>query len=225
MRYRSLFLASLLVLGLGAPNAANAQCVGFTDTADDVFCPAVEWLKNRSITSGCTATEFCPSSPVSRLAMAQFINRLGKAMTPVVLFAEAQHGNLTVAESNGATVLCVTPAYTPGFPRTARFAGQFFGHPSGVAAFLQGRFKYTTNDGGTWQFVGAGSVVGRGWAGVAEVAGSSVFGAPLALVPGTTYRFGLGVDGMGASASFSAIECQTMVTIDNANPASSPLDE
>ena len=180
MRYRSLFLASLLVLGLGAPNAANAQCVGFTDTADDVFCPAVEWLKNRSITSGCTATEFCPSSPVSRLAMAQFINRLGKAMTPVVLFAEAQHGNLTVADEQRRDRVVRHASVYAGLPANRAIRRTVLRPSERRRGVPAGSFKYTTNDGGTWQFVGAGSVVGRGWAGVAEVAGSSVFGAPLA---------------------------------------------
>ncbi|RIK34837.1 MAG: hypothetical protein DCC58_21125 [Chloroflexi bacterium] len=35
-----------------------AACVGFIDlAATSPFCPSVEWLKNRAITTGCTATE------------------------------------------------------------------------------------------------------------------------------------------------------------------------
>jgi hypothetical protein len=65
------------VLAVVAAPASGAPCAGFTDVDDtNPFCPSVAWMKNRSITTGCTLTEYCPSSLVSRLAMAAFMNRL-----------------------------------------------------------------------------------------------------------------------------------------------------
>ena len=52
----------------GSPN------VHFTDVpATDPFCKHVHYLWAKGIVGGCTATQFCPSSPVTRDAMAKFI--------------------------------------------------------------------------------------------------------------------------------------------------------
>ena len=231
MRYHSLLLASLLALGLGAPNAANAQCVGFTDTPNDVFCPGVEWLKNRSITAGCTATEFCPSSPVSRLAMAQFMNRLGKAMTPVVL--HKQHVISLQTQIPGpmpGILFCETGDYAvTGYSRTARFIGTFAATPD-QDVWLQGYFRYSTDGGATWTTVGNYGVdtwPGRDWASFGQVAGATVLAPPMTLDPGTTYRFSMWLNGMNSVTPYTvhAMICQIEVTIQNANPATSPLDE
>ncbi len=78
-------VAAFLVLA--APAMAQ-NCAGFTDVVDDgvapgAFCPNVQWVKNRSITLGCTsATLYCPTNNVTRLQMAAFMNRLGTALTP-----------------------------------------------------------------------------------------------------------------------------------------------
>jgi hypothetical protein len=229
MRYHSVFLASLLALGLGVPNAANAQCVGFTDTPDDVFCPAVEWLKNRSITTGCTGTEFCPSSPVSRLAMAQFMNRLGKAITPVVLHKQGYQNNVTVSSgTDPGTLACETVDYlVEGYPRTARFLGFYYGVPMSSAAWLHAYWKYSTDAGVTWTNVGTWGVdtyYTRDWAGYGQVAGTGLMAPPMALDVGTTYRFGLFLSGIGAAYTYNPIMCQIEVTILGANPATSPRD-
>jgi len=78
----SRFGFALALLCLSASVAA-APCAGFTDVEDtDLFCPNVAWLKNRNITLGCEASLYCPSAPVSRLAMAAFLNRLGNVLLP-----------------------------------------------------------------------------------------------------------------------------------------------
>ncbi|HEX4883303.1 MAG TPA: hypothetical protein VFX05_04120 [Casimicrobiaceae bacterium] len=231
MRINRWTLATLLALGTAAPLAGAQQCVGFDDTLDDVFCPAVEWLKNRSITTGCVGNSFCPSAPVSRLAMAQFMSRLGKALTPSVLHKEAIVPALAVASTQPGTLLCATGDYAVvGFPRSARFLGTFFGTPDVASgpSWIQGYWKYSIDAGTTWNYVGnwlVDQVVGRDWADVGQVAGATVLAPPMALSPGLTYRFGLFVDGMGAPYSFHALMCQLDVTIHNANPATSPLDD
>ena len=84
---RVLSLAIPAVLALVAAPAFAAPCSGFTDVeSTDGFCANVAWLKNRSITLGCTSTTlYCPAATVNRLQMAAFMNRLGTALTPVVL--------------------------------------------------------------------------------------------------------------------------------------------
>src|SRR5512134_2031947 len=87
------FGVALGVAAMVSPTIA-APCVGFTDVdASSAFCGNVGWLKNRSITLGCTtATLYCPSDNVNRLQMAAFMNRLGTALTPVQLAVDAAPG-------------------------------------------------------------------------------------------------------------------------------------
>lgn len=73
---------------------ADALCAGFTEVVQDQFCTNVTWMKNRQITLGCTATTYCPHEPVSRLAMAAFMNRIGNVLTPAVLHAEESGASL-----------------------------------------------------------------------------------------------------------------------------------
>jgi uncharacterized protein YkwD len=47
----------------------------FTDIADSKFRSAIIWLAEEGITTGCTATEFCPKSRVLRDQMATFLTR------------------------------------------------------------------------------------------------------------------------------------------------------
>jgi len=78
---RAAILASLIaVLAAVAPSTSSAApCAGFTDVEDtSQFCASVEWMRNRGITLGCTATQYCPDSNVTRLQMAAFVERLSK---------------------------------------------------------------------------------------------------------------------------------------------------
>ena len=231
MTYRPLIVASLLALGTSLPATAAVDCVNFTDvTTADAFCPAVEWLKNRGVTTGCTATEYCPSLNVSRAQMALFMNRLGKALTPRVLHKEVSIATFTTASNVPGALLCATDDFdVVGFPRTARFLGAFFGTlDSNAWAWLQGYWRYSTDGGVTWNWVGTWGVDqfwGRGGSYYGEVAGATVTAPPMTLTPGLTYRFGLFVDSAGVAESFHALVCQLDVTLQNANPADSPLDQ
>jgi hypothetical protein len=228
MRNRLLYIATLLALGLSAGPAAALPCAGFTDVEDtSPFCPNVEWLKNRAVTTGCTSTTlYCPTDAVSRLAMAAFMNRLGKALTPVTLHKEALASNVTVGTP---AVYCVTddlPAATQ--PRTARFAGSVFGVPSAYGgSWLQGWWKYSTDQGVTWNYVGnwlVNQFYGRDWADYGQVVGFPVFAPPMDLAAGSVYRFGLFLNGNGGTYTFQSLICAADVTITNNNPAISPLD-
>ena len=60
--------------------------------AGSAFCADVTWIRNRSITVGCTDELFCPAAPVTRLAMAAFLRRLGEVVLPRNVVWVAPHG-------------------------------------------------------------------------------------------------------------------------------------
>ena len=70
--------ATACVLALFAQKASAQTCTPFTDVAaSDPFCSNIQWMHNRAITLGCTATAYCPAQFVRRDQMAAFMNRLG----------------------------------------------------------------------------------------------------------------------------------------------------
>jgi hypothetical protein len=72
----------MFVMGWAGASLA-APCAGFTDVdSTSAFCGNVTWIKNRGVTLGCTATQYCPNEPTTRLQMAAFMNRLGEALFP-----------------------------------------------------------------------------------------------------------------------------------------------
>jgi hypothetical protein len=86
--------------------ATPAACSAFTDVpGTSAFCASVEWLKNREVTLGCVAGQYCPGADVTRLAMAAFMQRLGTALTGEALTQEAETGAIALG---AATVVCST---------------------------------------------------------------------------------------------------------------------
>ena len=80
------FLVTLYV-ALVAGSVHAAPCAGFDDVDDATgptadFCEDVTWIRNRGVTLGCTATQYCPFQFVSRLQMAAFMHRLGESLFP-----------------------------------------------------------------------------------------------------------------------------------------------
>ena len=72
---RALAFAGLLVTSL---SALAVPCSGFDDVDPlSPFCADVTWMKNRGITLGCAANQYCPNDVVTRLQMAAFMHRLG----------------------------------------------------------------------------------------------------------------------------------------------------
>ncbi|MBL8235709.1 MAG: S-layer homology domain-containing protein [Bryobacterales bacterium] len=54
----------------------HAPAAYFTDVASThLFFPFVQKMKELGITSGCTATAYCPDQPVTRGQMSVFVNR------------------------------------------------------------------------------------------------------------------------------------------------------
>jgi uncharacterized repeat protein (TIGR01451 family) len=103
---------------------AGAACAGFTDVdSADPFCPSVDWLRNRAVTTGCGGSLYCPLLAVSRLGMAAFMNRLGTALTEQPVVVEATGGAL---DPDAGTVVCATgPIASSGFARRVVLDGVF----------------------------------------------------------------------------------------------------
>ena len=57
------------------PVAVVFPATPFTDIASSPFKPDIEWVYTAGITSGCTATTYCPSGYVTREQMASFLAR------------------------------------------------------------------------------------------------------------------------------------------------------
>ena len=224
MRVKSLLLASALALLVPAGEALAAPCAGFTDVQDtDFFCPSVEWLKNRGITLGCTASTYCPNDPVIRASMALFMDRLGTALTPSFAIIEGS-GAPTIVDLDVETFNCVSAVYTiTDFPRTASLRAHFSGLFAGAAAYGM-TIRYNTDGNGAtfpnfvnfnFEFAGA---TGATW-------GATSTSAILPLAVGSTYQFAIRTIRYGAGINDLAdFRCHLLVEIQNRRGASSPFD-
>ena len=212
-------LALVLAFALGSAPAWAAPCAGFTDVEDtSAFCPSVEWLKNRAITTGCTATEYCPSSPVSRLAMAAFMNRLGTALTPVQLRVDAAPG---AVDLDLGTVVCQTTDFAvEGFPRRA-FVDLSFSASAVADVTLAVDVVQSTDGGANWAnlntVVNRGSVVASQWGALSDVGYADV-------EVGQTVRWGVRMTRGGApgATDLSDSRCQLRVLVHSRDGATPP---
>jgi hypothetical protein len=220
----------VMVATLASGESRAATCaIGtspFTDVPDTAtYCTNTEWMKNRAITTGCTATAYCPADPVTRASMALFMNRLGTALTPALLHAETTFGsggtNFRVCEP----VSFVIPAN--GFPRTAHVISSlsfFNNEAASTKSDWQTFIIATTNNWATALFLNPGGGNNFTVSGT-NTGTSSVNSTPLSLNPGSTYQFavvlnrinGVGVNGGGT--------CHLTVRIDNRDGSTSPFDE
>jgi hypothetical protein len=213
--------AVALALGLTPTQALAQSCAGFTDVsaADMVVCPAVQWVRNRSITLGCgTGTTYCPNDPVTRAAMALFMNRLGVALSPQLALAEASLG---AVDPDLSPVLCqtaVTAAAT--YPRQAIVSTAFAGLATADAGFSV-QPQASTDGGTSWTPLGAvaigESVVGAAWGNAGAV-------GTMQIPAGQTVRFAVRVSRAGGGGDFSQARCQVLANVMNANGTSPPFD-
>lgn len=120
---RRISTALIACFALAAPTAFAQSCGVFTDVpAVSPFCANVTWLRNRAITLGCSATQYCPSDPVTRLQMAAFFNRLANALDPITVRVEQTGGALDLTN---AQVICQTPPQAIQTPRKFMLHGVF----------------------------------------------------------------------------------------------------
>ena len=194
-------------------------CGTFTDVPlGNAFCPNIEWMKNRNVTLGCTATLYCPTLTVRRDQMAAFMNRLGTAITPLLIAIEQLTGAVTLG--NG-TVVCQT-ADTPitGYPRRISVEAIFMGIAGTTTGF--GADVVRSFDGTTWVPLagesGRGTMVANRWAN-ARARGS------YDLTVGQTVRFGLLLTRGDAAGTLALADsrCNLRAVISNRNGLASPF--
>jgi hypothetical protein len=205
---------------------ASAQCETFTDVASAAnYCAAVQWLKNRQVTTGCAAGMYCPNDNVTRAAMALFMNRLGKALSPEVLYQFGRPGAVVVKNAPPYGIYCQTSDSTSTFEplnhwtaavTTATFSG-LADNPLAWRSVM----VYSDDGGMTWNQVlnsnahRASAAAGE-WSEITNVAATPV-------APGARYRAGILIARDDASSgNFTDSRCQIVVTIHNANAPSPP---
>ena len=222
---RTIRAALLAVLLLLAVPAFAQPCSGFTDVdVGNGFCPNVDWLKNRGITLGCTSTTlYCPNDPVSRLAMAAFMNRLGNALTPVTIGVEANGGALDLTTP---PVVCETADQTiAGFPRSFMVWGTLTakGFPDDdvvvqvVRSVDGGTYEPTNLQGRTF------SIRQPVWNGTSVI--SSPQPAPqFGLNVGSTYRFGLRLTRSNIVSNITSYHCHLVLELRSRQGAGPPND-
>ncbi len=203
-----------LCLALGATARADAQsCADFTDVNTfNSFCQDIRWLKNRKITLGCTATEYCPDTEVSRLSMAAFMNRLGNVVTPTVLSAEDSGGTLDPALAHVLCQTSVLPARTHNSELIGSGALSF--EVTGVKDVPVG-IVFSTNGGTTWNPIGSNidfPAHARGNVGSRQHAHVSTW-TQYSVTP--DIRYGLRVQPVSAAQSISSWTCQLQMTVFN----------
>jgi hypothetical protein len=189
----------------GFAPVAFALCSGFTDVdGASGFCPSIDWLRNRAITVGCTSnTVFCPDSTVTRLQMAAFMNRLGNALTPTIVYQ--QESNTTLDLSSAPTV-CITGALdAAAYPRAASF-GAVLNMLAGAATGVQLDIAISIDDGATW--VPQGTSQQMSGSGTARWVNGTTWQGNIPLAPNTAYRFGLRVSGQSGTAALNSWSCQ-----------------
>jgi hypothetical protein len=192
-------------------------CAAFTDVdAASSFCPDVDWLRNRAITLGCTATTYCPTDSVSRLAMAAFMNRLGTALTGLPVQVVADSGALDL---DAAPVVCATgPITASGFARAALIDGVLSAQGAGAADVL---VEVVSSANGTqWTSV---STAMRASLAAGRMVNTRVMGS-YDFVVGESMRFGLRVSRGGGAANVSASQCRLRIIVGNRSATYSPFD-
>jgi hypothetical protein len=217
---RAAAAAFAATMALIAPASTAAPCAGFTDVdSTSPFCPNVEWIKNRSVTLGCSsATLYCPDSTVSRLAMAAFMNRLGAALTPVQVRVDDVTGTIDLDVD---PVVCQTADFAvTDFPRRAYLDVTM----SLISAFdvnFAADLAYSTNAGATWTNVNTitnrSSVVANRWNGASDI-------GYLDLAVGQDIRWGVRMSrgGVPGTADIADSRCQLRALIHSRDGSFSP---
>ena len=215
-------IAAGIVLSLVASaNASAAPCAGLDDVADtSQFCANVEWIKNRGVTVGCVpATNYCPNDPVTRLAMAAFMNRLGTALTPVQLRVDAATGAIDLDVN---AVVCQTQDFAvTGFPRRA-YVDVSLAATSPADLDLAADLVYSADGGASWNPIntvtGRASLFANRWTSLADL-GTADFAV------NQTVRMGVRMTRGGApgSVDVSDSRCELRAVLHSRTGASSPL--
>lgn len=202
-------LAAFAIVTAASAPASAAPCAGFVDVdAASAFCADVQWIRNRAVTTGCTATAYCPDAPVTRLQMAAFMGRLGRALQPAFLHRTEY---LPSVANGGTTIVCQVQAPAANFPRVASSASSVIQYSNSEDGTMFVWLVASTDQGATWtpwsQLLATLTLP-------SGALGSVSPAAPPLLVPaGQTIRFGMQPLG-NAGALFEDVNCEITVRLD-----------
>jgi hypothetical protein len=207
-------VARWLALALGAfgVNALAAPCADFIDVDDaSGFCAGVDWIRNRAITLGCAAAQYCPDEAVTRLQMATFLRRLGHALRPAFLHADQWS---PAFPGKGETVLCQTADTQAPVARTATTASAniTMNAPGATTTFAWLVVSY--DQGATWTNWSANLSATSSPEGA--IAAQSPAAPPLALPPGRKARFGIQPFKAAGAPDIDEATCEMTVRLDDA---------
>jgi len=206
-------IAAVGVLVLASAGAFASHLFSDVPTSPASTHDSVSWMFTRAITTGCAPGLYCPTAAVDRAQMAIFMNRLGKALSPVHLFVEGSTGAFDLDAPS--LRVCSTGDFTPTFPMRAVFIG-------GVSLVASGPFGalldsvFSTDGGTTWGFL-TGIFMRTGASAAGEWAHGTRQGI-LNLNAGTPYRFAIELLRESGTADPTASRCELLVQLTNRNP-------
>jgi hypothetical protein len=134
-----------------ADHVAKWYLVPFTDIDSSIFKSDIEWVYLKGITSGCSATLYCPLAPVTRGQMAAFLSRALNLPTTATDYFTDDNG--TIFETNinrvaaaGITSGCTATTYCPNANVTR---GQMAAFLARALHLPNTATDYFTDDNGT----------------------------------------------------------------------------
>jgi hypothetical protein len=138
-RFASLLAAGLVVFGSMALSAPTRAATPFTDIADSQFRNDIDWAYNAGITSGCSATKFCPNAPVTRDQMASFLVRMFDLPGSAADSFGDDEGNLhensiNALAASGITGGCAAGRYCPASTVTREQMASFISRAADLAS-------------------------------------------------------------------------------------------
>lgn len=210
-------------LFLSSGSAWATACAGaapFTDVAPgDIFCTDVEWLKNRSITLGCTSpTLYCPNDVVTRGTMALFMQRLGTLLTPTIVYGSGFPNDPNAIPNYACQSSALAVA---NFPRSAKIQAWLWTHDAPATKEVRASIVYSTDGGTTW--IDAGGFFRRDTVTAGENSNMSIY-ASIDLDTINNYKFGVSVTDVVTPAVLAFIDCEVVATVISRTGASSPFD-
>ena len=214
--------ALAICLGGAATPATAQQCGTFTDVfTTDFYCEGTQWLRNRSITSGCGASTYCPNNPVSRAQMAFFLRQTGIVLTPQRQARQSGTAAANIPAGQFQAFCFGTALPAANYPRTAIARG----HVNIPATGPQmGMFLAITFDNQPYGNMNSTFNVVTNPNGTTLMSWSS---DERPVPVGQTVGFAIGISNPAGAGTLNLSPgvCALDAEVNNANPTSAPFDE
>lgn len=142
-----LLATALIPFSVSSPAVAATP---FTDIADSPFKADIDWLYNQGVTTGCTATKYCPKDAVTREQMASFLVRMFKLPGTVNDYftddeASMHESNVNRLAASGITSGCDTAKFCPKALVTREQMASFISRAVGLSVGAGRNYFYDDN--------------------------------------------------------------------------------